>query len=148
MDNCEYDDQIEVMERVLSVLPVRSMLIDQNGIGNQLAEGLSNRYPGKAEGALFTNASKGLWATDTKMLVQQHKTPIPVDRDLAYQIHSIKKLVTASKNLVFDTDTNEKHHADKFWAWALALAAAKSGLAPIQRGAVPKALRDWTGMNA
>ena len=30
LDNCEYDDQIEVMERVLSVLPVRSMLIDQN----------------------------------------------------------------------------------------------------------------------
>ena len=136
------------MERVLSVLPVRSMLIDQNGIGNQLAEGLSNRYPGKAQGALFTNASKGLWATDVKMLVQQHKTPIPVDRDLAYQVHSIKKLVTASKNLVFDTDTNEKHHADKFWAWALALAAAKSGLVPIQRGAVPRSLADYAGLNA
>ena len=148
LDNCEYDDQIEVMERVLSVLPVRSMLIDKNGIGNQLAEGLSNRYHGKAEGVNFTNASKALWATDAKMLVQQRKTPIPVDRDLAYQIHSIKKLITASKNLVFDTDTNEKHHADKFWAWALALAAAKSGLAPIQQGTVPAALRDWTGLNA
>ena len=124
------------------------MLIDQNGIGNQLAEGLSNRYPGKAEGVLFTNASKGLWATDTKMLVQQRKTPIPVDRDLAYQVHSIKKLVTASKNLVFDTDTNEKHHADKFWAWALALAAAKSGLMPIQRGTVPARIRDYAGLNA
>ena len=82
------------------------------------------------------------------MLVQQHKTPIPVDRDLAYQIHSIKKLVTASKNLVFDTDTNEKHHADKFWAWALALAAAKSGLATIQRGIVPQKVRDWAGLTA
>jgi phage FluMu gp28-like protein len=148
LDNCEYDDQIEVMERVLSVLPVRSMLIDQNGIGNQLAEHLGKRYPGKAEGVLFTNASKGLWATDTKMLVQQHKTPIPIDRDLAYQVHSIKKLVTASKNLVFDTDTNEKHHADKFWAWALALAAAKSGLATIQRGTVPRSLADYAGLNA
>ena len=148
LDNCEYDDQIEVMERVLSVLPVRSMLIDKNGIGNQLAEGLSNRYPGKADGVNFTNASKALWATDAKMLVQQRKTPIPVDRDLAYQIHSIKKLITASKNLVFDTDTNEKHHADKFWAWALALAAAKSGLAPIQQGTLPAKLRDWSGLNA
>jgi len=124
------------------------MLIDQNGIGNQLAEQLSGRYPGKAEGTLFTNASKGLWATDAKMLVQQRKTPIPVSRDLAYQIHSIKKLVTASKNLVFDTDTNEKHHADKFWAWALALAAAKSGLVPIQRGTVPAKLRDYAGLTA
>jgi phage FluMu gp28-like protein len=124
------------------------MLIDQNGIGNQLAEQLSRRYPGKAEGVLFTNASKGLWATDAKMLVQQRKTPIHVGRDLAYQIHSIKKLVTASKNLVFDTDTNEKHHADKFWAWALALAAAKSGLATVQRSTLPKSLADYTGLNA
>jgi hypothetical protein len=33
--------------------------------------------------------------------------------------------VTGSKNLVFDTERNEKHHADKFWAWALALATAR-----------------------
>ena len=61
------------------------------------------------------------------MLVQKRKTPLPVDRSLAYQIHSIKKIVTGSKNLVFDTSANEKHHADKFWAMALALAAANAG---------------------
>ena len=58
------------------------------------------------------------------MLSQQTNTPLPVDRDLAYQIHSIKRTVSASRNLIFDTDRNEKHHADAFWAWALALAGA------------------------
>ena len=72
-------------------------------------------------GVDFTNATKTLWATDAKMLIQNRRTPLPVDREIAYQIHSIKRLVTASKNLVFDTERNEKHHADKFWAWALAL---------------------------
>jgi phage FluMu gp28-like protein len=60
-----------------------------------------------------------------KMLFQKRLIPIPKDRDLAYQIHSIKKTVTASRNLVFDTEKNEKHHADKFWALALAVSAAR-----------------------
>ena len=47
-----------------------------------------------------------------------------MDRNLAYQLHSIKKPVTEAKNNRFDTERNEKHHADKFWAWALAVWAS------------------------
>ena len=54
------------------------------------------------------------------MLVQQHKTPLPVARELLQQIHSVKRKPTAT-GLVFDTERNEEHHADRFWAWALAL---------------------------
>lgn len=125
LDNIEYDDQLTVLRWVLDRLPVVSMQIDRNGIGNNLAETVAKRYPSKAAGVNFTNETKRLWATDAKMLIQQSRTPLPVDRDLAYQIHSIKKLVTPSKNLVFDTERNEKHHADKFWAWALALSGAQ-----------------------
>lgn len=125
LDNVEFDDQLEVVAHALRALPLVGVNIDQNGIGRNLAENLRKRFPMKARGVDFTNETKTLWATDAKMLVQQRKTPVPVDRDLAYQIHSIKRRVTPSKNLVFDTDTNEKHHADKFWAWALALALAK-----------------------
>lgn len=122
LHNCEYDKQTAVLEKIMNALPVSKMLIDQNGLGNQLAESLQKTFPSKVEGAKFTNPSKELWATNVKMLFQQQKVPIPANRDLAYQIHSIKKKVTASNNLVFDTDRNEKHHADKFWALALALA--------------------------
>lgn len=125
LDNIEYDDQLNVMRWVMDKLPVVSMQIDRNGIGNNLAEKMASLYPGKAEGVNFTNGTKRLWATNAKMLIQQNRTPLPVDRDLAYQIHSIKRLVTPSRNLVFDTERNEKHHADKFWAWALALSAAQ-----------------------
>jgi phage FluMu gp28-like protein len=131
LDNVEYDDQLGVLSHVLKSLPVARMLVDQNGIGNNLAENLRKMFPAKAQGVTFSLETKKLWATDAKMLVQQHKTPLPQDRDLAYQIHSIKRVVTASKNLVFDTDRNEKHHADKFWAWALSLAAALSK--PVRR---------------
>ena len=124
LDNVEFREQKAVMAYVLKTLPVAGMLIDRNGIGRNIAEDLAREFPSKVQGVDFTTATKKLWSTDAKMLVQKRKTPLPVDRDIAYQIHSIKKLVSPSKNLIFDTDRNEKHHADKYWAWVLALAAA------------------------
>lgn len=124
LDNVAFDDQLAVAAYALRTLPIAGLRIDRNGMGMNLAENLAGDFPTKAQGVDFTNATKTLWATDAKMLTQRKKTPLPVDRDLAYQIHSIKKTVTASKNLIFDTARNEKHHADKFWAWALALHAA------------------------
>jgi phage FluMu gp28-like protein len=76
-----------------------------------------------AQGVDFTNATKELWSVEALLQFQKTNVPIPNNRDLAYQIHSIKKTITAAKNNVFDTDKNAKHHADKFWALALALCA-------------------------
>ena len=121
-----FDDQLAVVVDALGRLPIARLYIDRNGIGRNLAENAQTLFPGIAFGVDFSNTSKTLWATDAKMLIQKGKTPLPVDRDLAYQIHSIKKVVTSGKNLVFDTDRNEKHHADKFWAWALGLAAGRT----------------------
>lgn len=123
LNNCEFDNQTTVLNKIME-LPIPKFLIDKTGMGIQLAEKFEKRFPSKVEGAQFTNPSKELWATNTKMLFQQNKTPIPPNKDLAYQLHSIKKKVTASNNLVFDTEKAEKHHADKFWALALALEAA------------------------
>lgn len=124
LDGIEFDDQLGVLLNVLQNLPVVSMKIDQNGIGRNLAENAAKRYPVKVQPENFTNETKRQWATDAKMLIQQGRTPLPVDKDLSYQIHSIKRIVTPSNNLAFDTERNEKAHADKFWAWALALAGA------------------------
>lgn len=126
MDNCEFDDQFTVIDHVLKALPIKQMLIDQGGLGRNLAENAAKAHPTKAQGYDFTSQTKALLATDAKMLTQQRRAPIPADRDMAYQFHSIKRKVTPSKNFVFDTERNEKHHADKFWAWALMLAAAKA----------------------
>lgn len=133
LDNVEYDDQLLVLLSVLEQLPVVSVSIDQTGIGNNLAENAAKKYPNIALPVTFTNPLKKLWATDAKMLIQQHRTPIPTDKALAYQIHSIKKIVTEGHAVVFDTVKNEKHHADKFWAWALALAGAYR---PFEMGTV------------
>jgi phage FluMu gp28-like protein len=74
----------------------------------------------------FTNQTKELWAVEARLQAERGATPLPVDREISYQIHSIKKKITAAKNNVFDAERNEKHHADKFWAWALAIWAGQS----------------------
>ena len=125
LDNMRFDEQKDVLSYALDTLPIARLLIDRNGLGMNLAENLEAAYPGKVEGVNFTQPQKVLWATDVKMLLTQRRAPLPVDKDLAYQIHSIKRLVSAAKNLIFDTARNEKHHADKFWALALALCAAR-----------------------
>lgn len=139
LDNIAFDDQLAALLDVMGRLPVVVAKIDQTGIGRNLAESVAARYPVKTQPENFTNESKRQWATDAKMLIQRGKTPLPVDQDLAYQFHSIKKMVTGSNNLIFDTERNEKHHADKFWAWALALAGAHHPPPPqigVVRGAV------------
>lgn len=138
-----FDQQLDVLTAVLTTLPITSMLIDQTGLGMSLAETLQQRYPGKVTGVTFTNEQKRLWATNAKMLTQQRRVSLPPDRDLAYQIHSIKRLVTGGKSLAFDTDRNEKHHADKFWAWALALDAATDGGTGASKGTYRQSGHPW-----
>lgn len=126
MANLEFEDQQAVIDHAVERLPVTKLLMDQNGLGMQLAENMMGRHGWRAEGVDFTNPNKELWAVELKVQFQRGNVPIPLERDLAYQIHSLRKKVTASKNAVFDTAANEQHHADKFWMLALAVWAAKS----------------------
>lgn len=127
LERMPFADQELVLASVLSKLPIIKMYIDQSGIGRNLAENINKRFGSRAEGVDFTNNTKTMWATDAKMAFQNRNLLLPVDKDMAYQIHSIKKMVTGNKSLVFDTASNEKHHADKFWALALGLSAANMG---------------------
>jgi len=123
LDRVEFDEQEKCFEKIIEILPFTKVLIDQNGLGMQLAENLT-KSTGIAEGVDFTNSTKELWAVEARIQAERAKTILPLNREIAYQIHSIKKKITAAKNNVFDTERNAKHHADKFWAWALAITAA------------------------
>ena len=124
LDNLEFDDQEAVIGKIMDTLPVHHLAIDENGIGMQMAERMHKRYGDKIGQAEFTQPSKETWAVNTKHKMQQTLVSIPTQRDLSYQIHSIKRRVTAAKNPVYDVAANEKHHADKFWALALAIDAS------------------------
>ena len=137
--NTRYEYQEHCIHRLIKELPFTQVLIDKNGIGNQIAESLGASTSGIAQGVTFTNLSKELWSVEVRVKFERGLVPIPLDRDLAYQIHSIKKKITPAKNNVFDTERNEKHHADKFWALALALWAGKPSSSILKTGVNPVA---------
>jgi phage FluMu gp28-like protein len=139
LDRIEFDDQAAVIDRMMERLPIAYFLIDQNGLGMQLAENSQRKWGARVSPAEFTNPNKVLWAVETKLRFQRTEIPVPTDRDLCYQIHSLKKRVTDAKNIVFDVEKTEHHHADKFWALALAVWATKENVTAM----------DWiTGLKA
>ena len=137
LDRIEFDDQFMVADRLLTDLPISLMLIDMTGLGMQIAENLHKRHSDRAQGVLFSNDSKSLWAVEEKLRFQRGEVPIPMDREFSYQVHSIKRKVTQTKNSVFDTEANSKHHADQFWAHALAVWAGKDSTQQLESGENP-----------
>lgn len=125
LDGVPFEEQQAVFYNYLSNLNVRRCYVDKNGLGMQLAEYLQKT--GRAIGFDFTNDSKEQLAITVRLAAEGGLTPIPVDRDLAYQIHSVKRSFTQSMKIKFDVERNNRHHADKFWAWAMAISLAERG---------------------
>lgn len=125
LEKTRFQDQRERLCQLLNGrTDLRRLCIDATGMGMQLAEELTEKYPNRVEGVTLTSQVKGELAPLTKIAFEDRNIWIPADRDLMQQIHSVKKFVTAAGNIRFDSDHDEKHHADKFWALALALHAA------------------------
>lgn len=142
LERTRFQDQRETLYRLLTARSdVRRLCIDATGMGMQLAEELTEKVPGRAEGVTLTSQVKAELAPLTKIAFEDRNVWIPADRDLMQQIHSVKKIVTAAGNVRFDADHDEKHHADKFWALALALHAADESKGTIQDPAAVAVLR-------
>ncbi|MBW2559232.1 MAG: terminase family protein [Deltaproteobacteria bacterium] len=123
LDRCEFTVQEHAIRLILNGLSVQGFRIDETGLGMQLSENMAKEFPETVSPATFTNKSKGLWAVEMKLRFQKSQVPIPLNKALTYQIHSVRKKVTASSSTIFGSDESD-HHADKFWALALALDAA------------------------
>jgi phage FluMu gp28-like protein len=92
-----------------------------------LAENMRTEYRSRVEGVALVGQVKESLALNLKIAFESEAVAIPRTRDLTVQIHSIKKTPTEAGYARFDTEKNEWHHADKFWALALAVHAAGVG---------------------
>lgn len=122
-DRVPFAEQEAELDRMLAVLPIARLSIDQSGIGMHLTENLRRRHGGVIRPENFTNQAKEIWCNDFKILLQRRAVVLPKDRELVAQIHSIKKSLTPSGKASFDaerTGGQAKGHADRFWALALA----------------------------
>jgi phage FluMu gp28-like protein len=133
LEKTSFDLQEDALVRLLTLRPdVFRLCIDETGLGMDLAERMMRRFPERVEGIGFTAQSKSVLAHGLKADFERRNVLIPADRDLMAQVYSVKRLVTVAGNIRLDTDHDEKHHADKFWALALARYAAVTPMATEQ----------------
>lgn len=127
-DRSRFQAQEAFLRELLKASPrIRRLCIDRHGIGMNLAENLRTEFRSRLEGVALVGQVKESLAVNLKIGFESEAVAIPRTRELTAQIHSIKKTPTEAGYARFDTEKNERHHADKFWALALAVHAAGLG---------------------
>ena len=123
MRNVPTPDQVRQARAVLPL--VKRMEIDQGGMGLAIAEALAREFPDKVEGVTFTAARKETLAVTAKRRMEEAKVRLPDDDAVRESFRSVKKAANALGQSRFDADHDSRAgHADHWWAFCLAEAAA------------------------
>lgn len=123
MERVPFREQFQVLDHLASF--ARRIAVDETGLGMQMAEELQRRWGEiKVQKVYFTAKVKEELAERLKLLFLDKLIRIPPDIALREDLHSVKRLVTEAGNIRYEGRT-EEGHADRFWALALAVYAAK-----------------------
>jgi phage FluMu gp28-like protein len=111
----------------LALPQVKRCCIDQTGLGRQFAERATERFGNyKVEGIHFTAGVKEELAYPVRAAFEDRTLRLPSDPVIRADLRAIRKESTASGHVRFTADRGKNGHADRFWALALALHAAKN----------------------
>ena len=113
--------------------------LDATGIGQQMAERMQEQFGGRVEPVQFTLQVKQDLAVRVRRLFEERRIRIPDYAPLRHDLSAVKRLITPAGNVRYDADRTDAGHADRFWALALALSAADSGVAAAALGVDPVA---------
>lgn len=124
-----FEDQRAVIASVIREENCAGGMIDATGIGMPLAEELNKEF-GFVEPLQFTSETKLRLVIGAKRKFEERRIRIPDESDLIADIHAIRRSVSPSQRLQFDAPRASRAsggggHADRFWALALAIAAAE-----------------------
>lgn len=124
--NAGFAEQEAFFYALLRLPNLRRACPDQSGIGLQFTERATERFGQyKVEGVTFTAAVKEELAYPVRAAFEDRSVRIPGDKLIRADLRAIKKETTAAGNVRFTADRGANGHADRFWALALALHAAK-----------------------
>ncbi|MGP9788936.1 phage terminase large subunit family protein [Roseinatronobacter sp. NSM] len=135
-----FAEQDQLLADVMQRYRVVRCAIDQTGMGEKPVEDAKrNHGASRVEGVLFSSAIKLDLATALKEAMEERRARIPAgDVVLRADLHAIQSQVgiTGARRLVADGDSDG--HADRFWAGALAVSAARSTYQPYEYRPVPR----------
>ncbi len=138
----KFSVQVGLLDRLYQNRAVRRGNIDQTGMGEMLAETMTDRYRARAEGVILSGPRKAAIAAPFKGLFEDKRIRIPDDDDLREDLHKTRKTVTAGGNVRLNADSDDAGHADRFWAGALMTDAMDQARVPLP----PSLLRKPLGM--
>ena len=136
-----FAEQDQLLAEVMGRYRVVRCAMDQTGMGEKPVEDAKrNHGESRIEGVLFSTARKLDLATALKEAMEERRTRLPAgDVVLRADLHAIQSQtgITGNRRLVADGDTDG--HADRFWAFALAVGAAQMpyqeyAYRPVPRG--------------
>lgn len=123
--NLPFRDQFEAVQGMMDRYRVVRAAVDQTGMGEFWVQAAQDRWGDSlVEGVLFTSPRRLTLATALKDAMEDRRLVLPLGDELRRDLHAIKRMTgaTGAPRLLADGDTDG--HADRFWALALAVAAA------------------------
>ena len=140
-----FSEQREIVAGMNGDYRPTRIAIDQTGMGEAVVEQLQDDL-GEilVEGVVLTSPRRLAVATSLKEAVEDGRLKIPPDEALRRDLHSVRaeEGPTGAPRLVADRGDTDGH-ADRFWAIALACAAAAEGGGPVD--GLPAAVRESFG---
>ncbi len=123
MKNTPTPDQIREARALMPQL--NRLVIDKGGMGLVIFEALEREFPGQVEGVQFTQPKKEAMAVMAKRRLEEQKVRLPDSNAVRQSFRSVKKSVNALGLTRFDAEHDARFgHADHWWAFCLAEAAA------------------------
>ena len=120
-----FDGKEELLHYMFSKLPITRGYLDatKGSLAVQLSQRMFQRYGQRAAPFIFNKANKQILASGLKAKMQLGNLPLPPKTPkygkLESQMLKIKKIISASGNVLFDIDRNKGQHGDCFWSLAM-----------------------------
>lgn len=128
-------DQQNYFDRVVSQGYIRKMKIDRTGLGEQMGQFLEGRWPGVVETIHMggDNSKQERHMLNMRARMENLCLALSYDKQTIEDLYSIKRVISASKNISYQADEKRKHHADAAWAISFAsMCGTPFGKSPTQ----------------
>lgn len=129
-----FAEQDALLDAVVNRYDVRSIWMDQTGMGMKPVEDAQRRYgESRVHGVMFSSGSKLELATKGKEAFEDRRIKIPMgDQALRADLHKLKREFSATGVPRFVAESDGAGHADRAWACFLAISAADAGYVPVE----------------
>lgn len=137
-----FSEQEERLYELLAVPGMRRCCIDSTGLGMQFAERATERFGYRAEAVRFSSGTKEELAYPLRAAFEDRSIRIPRRKEIEADLRSVRKETTGAGNTRFAGERGANGHADRFWAVALAVHAARKYtpagmIIPVKRSTNP-----------